>query len=274
MAFDDRNWLNKFLRSVVSEFKHQPLGATYYLFMVLVGLSGGVGWLRTLFVQDSEYLPYIQGALYLLITGTIITVPLMLWKLLATRNVGPPALNPNLESLATTFEVEAWETGRTVIRKDRLKAVALSKQFVYRFRPTGSVSMKVNLLEPRSARLTGPVHHHDYILYQIEFNDPIETNQVVDVSLSYEIEDPNCTMKPFHSVVAANLCRFGSLANVIRFRDGQPDGVAFEITDGRTGALVEERIGSLFPDEQGVYSWRVAKVSTTNVYRISWRWHS
>ena len=256
----------------MSEFRHHPLGSTYYLFMILVGLSAAVAWVNARFEANQQLLPYIQGVLYVLIAAVIIMIPLVLHAVLATRNGGPGALNPTLESLTTTFEVEAWKSGRKVIRKDRLRASAPTKVFVYRFRPSGSIVMTATLKEPIDAKLTGPVHQHDYILYQVEFDKPIGVGETVTVAFEYEVNDPNCTMKPYHSVVAANLLGFGSLSNKVKFLRDNVDGVMYEVTDVRTGAHLDRERGALFSDSGGVYTWSVERVLTANEYWISWRW--
>ncbi|WP_257386064.1 hypothetical protein [Tahibacter caeni] len=275
MSSEEGNWAIRVWRSITGEFRHQPLGATYYLLAGLALLLTAVSAARNILTSAfPAVLPYLPGTPYL-ITAAVLLLVVPFVKL-RKREAPEPApnsvLNPELESLLTTFEVDAWKTGRKVVRRDRIRAIAPTRYFTYRFRPTGSVTMKARLVEPRSAKLTGPGPQHDFIFYRVEFDAPLAPGRVVDVCLEYDVDDTSSTMSPFHSFVGVGFRKVTELRNVVRFPKDHAADVTFEITDWRTGSLTNRQTGRLLPDEKGEYTWQPTEVSPVNIYYVSWRW--
>jgi hypothetical protein len=256
---------------IKDEFAHQPLGSTYYLFMILGGIAAGVGTAITL-LPATELRSYLWGTLFALLWLLSLTIPWLARRIVASKSNGPLPLNPTVMSRATSFVLDITKTHRKVVRRDQLSCLDVTGEFTYRFGPTGSVVLSARLLEPSTATLSGPIKLRSHVLYRIAFARPLEKNQVVDICLEYEVSDPQATMHSFTSVVAANMHAFDQLSQTVRFPQDKPSAVEYEVTDTRTDAVVPPGRGDLYPGPGGEYTWRLSKVLTSNSYWISWRW--
>jgi hypothetical protein len=259
------------LDRIKEEFRHHPLGATYYLFMIISAVIVPAGFFLA-WMQDPVKMGYLSVGLS--VGGWILALTLLFFVVRSRfpRRPSVLALNPTVISLETTFELEVRRTARKVIRRDKLKAISSTKNFTYRFIPSGSISMAARLLSPGTAKFAGPRYDRNQVLFQATFDKPLEKNQIVDIAIEYTVDDPGATMKPYTALVAANLISFNRLVQHLKFPEDKPDSVEFEVTDTKTGTAMEPRRSGLYLNPAGDYIWEVNGVLSSNTYWVFWRW--
>ena len=264
-----RVWIER----IKEEFRHQPLGAAYYVLTILgviwIVVKGVFAYYNNIPPELAVHLNFLKSTIGAI---TVLIIPLLAYKIVNARN-SPyvPALNPTLESLETSFELEVRKSGRTCVRKDKLKATSPTKTIIYRFRLTGVAQMKLELLQPTTAHIAGPIANHDYIIYQVELADAADKDQIVDICLKYDVNDPECTMRTYHSLNVSNLRKYRCVKQKLHFPTDQPREVISEICDSRTVGLVTE-IHRLPKDDKGCYSIIYPELSRDHLYTISWNW--
>jgi hypothetical protein len=259
---------------IIAEFKHAPLGATYYLFAILAVsytfITGVVTYLKATDLKAVDYFQYVAVVIKL---GIGLIIPLLLVRVLQSgRSDAPLLLNNNWESVKSTFDMKVWKNKRLVVRTDKLKALSATKVFNYRFFLTGSNTFKATLTSPTTAKLCGPVYDHEYILYQVELEREYKDNETVELCLQYEVDDPSSSMKPFAALAANNLRSYNQVEHKISFPADKPKDVKFEVKNINTGAVVGGSINQLFPNPDGTYNHALLNLTQSNRYVFSWSW--
>lgn len=266
----DENLFNR----ICAEFKHAPLGATYYLFAILAVaytcVTGVTAYLKATNLNPVDYLQYATALIQL---GIGLVIPLLLVRIFQSGMAPPPSLlNNNWESVLSTFDSKIWKNKRLVVRTDKLKALSDSKVFHYRFSLTGSTTFKATLTSPAAAKLCGPVYDHEFILYQVEFDKELKANETVELCLQYEVEDATFSMKPFAALAANNLKLYNRVEYKLNFPEDKPQDVKFEVKNINTGAVVGGSINQLFPKPDGTYNHSLSTLTHSNRYVFSWSW--
>ena len=253
-------------QSILSEFLHQPLGAIYYLFGILVFLFGVVKSLNLIYVVNSLNLIYLELWLAVIIT---ITLPILVSNIFRSRNEDLKPLNPNWDNLLQSRDVEIRKDGRRITHRDELRAVSYADEINYRFKLTGIASLTAKLVEPSSAKLSSPVYHYEYVLYKVKLSKGLARDQITEVVLKIEVVDPACTMKPFQGLTQTAFRKYHHSTCSFRFPVDKPENVCFA-SSGLFKRDLTETI-PLFPDENGCYNHSIEVTQHRN-HIYSWSW--
>jgi hypothetical protein len=264
--------LKKWLEQIVAEFKHQPLGATYYLFSILVFLAGAAGIvIKFLSLTDpSDAIPrYFWVALIVFVVLSVIVVPILILRILKSRDLQPLPLNPDVEVISSKHTETVWKTKRVHERQDRLRATALTDTYFFRFKLTGTPKLTVALNSPGT--LTGPVVRQDAVLYQIRFPEPLNCGDTYDLQLRFEVDDPAASMNTFTAINGSSSRYQGAANFTLVFPNEKPTAVSYEVCAIGTGVPLHP-IKDLYSDGNGGYHCKTSLIKTNELHVISWVW--
>lgn len=263
-----RTWLDK----IVEEFKHQPLGATYYLFSILVAFAGAAGIVIKFFSlsDPAQAVPrYFWIAFIVFAALSIIVVPILILRILKSRDSQPKWLNPDMTVVSSQHTESVWRNQRIHERQDRLRATRATGTYFFRFVLTGAPALKVFLLSP--GKLTGPVVRQNAVLYQVRFPSPLGSGDTYDLHLRFEASDPAESMSTFTAISGASARYRCPVDFTLVFPEDRPAAVSYEVCANGTGIPLHP-IKDLYCDERGGYHCETGTIGADELHVISWTW--